>query len=123
MLAALVSFHVLVCLFIIGMVLVQSSQQGGMGGLFGGGASQTVFGSGTQTALGKATTVAGILFFAMCIMISFVVEKERSVIKMTEGVLQQTIQEQAAPKEEGAAPGKVAIPEAQAPAGNPPAEQ
>ncbi len=124
MLAAMLVVHVLICVFIIGVVLLQSSQQANLGGMFGGGASQTVFGSSTQTALGKATTVAAILFFVLCIGISFVIEKERSIIKMTESVRQEKIEEKVSPKEEGAAPGgQSAIPAAPASPQTPPPEQ
>ena len=110
MLTFMVVLHVLICMFIIGVVLLQATQQANMGGMFGGGASQTVFGSGTQTALGKATTVSAILFFATCLMISFIVEKERSLIKRSEVILQEKIQGQSAPKEEEAPAGGVSIP-------------
>lgn len=99
-LSALIVIHVLVCLFIIGLVLLQASQQANIGSMFGGGASQTVFGSGTQTALGKATTVSAILFFVLCLMIAFVVERDRSVIKRS-AVFQETVEGKTAPKEEG----------------------
>lgn len=105
--------HVLICLFIIAIVLLQATQQANMGGMFGGGASQTVFGSGTQTALGKATTIAAVLFFSTCLMISFMVEKNRSVIKREETVFQKEIEGQTAPKEEAGSPaGGAAVPEA-----------
>lgn len=108
----MIVIHVLICLFIVAVVLLQASQQANLGGMFGGGASQTVFGSGTQTALGKATTVAAILFFSTCLLISIMVEKERSLIKREEGVFQKEIEQQVAPKEEGApAAGGVSIPE------------
>lgn len=110
--------HVVVCFFIIGVVLLQANQQANIGSMFGGGASQTVFGSGTQSALGKATTVAAILFFSLCIMISFIVEKERSVIKRSE-VLEEKVQEQVAPKESGEPVGGVAIPQASQSGGTP----
>ena len=106
MLTTLIVLHVFICLFIVGVVLLQATQQANMGGMFGGGASQTVFGSGTQTALGKATTVAAVMFFSTCILISFVVEKERSVIKRSETILQEQLAEQTAPPEEPA-PGSL----------------
>ena len=101
MLTTLVTVHVLVCLFIIAVVLLQVNQQANIGSMFGGGSSQTVFGSGTQTALGKATTAAIVMFFLTCLAISFVVEKDRSVIKRSE-TLQEQVQEKVEPKEERA---------------------
>ncbi|MBI4178204.1 preprotein translocase subunit SecG [bacterium] len=103
MLTTFVAIHVLICLFMIGIILLQVSQQANIGSMFGGGASQTVFGSGTQTALGKATTVGAILFFCTCLLISFIIEKERSVIKHS-AVIQEQIEEKVAPKDDASSP-------------------
>jgi preprotein translocase subunit SecG len=55
--------HVLVCMVIVGLVLLQAGKGADIGSAFGGTGSQAVFGSmGTPTVLGKATTVAAILF-------------------------------------------------------------
>src|SRR5262245_23238582 len=59
----LIVVHVLVCLAIIGIVLLQAGKGADIGSAFGGGGSQAVFGSmGTPTILGKITTVVAILF-------------------------------------------------------------
>src|SRR3989338_11064662 len=117
-LTAMLVIHVVVCLFIIGVVLLQAPQQANIGSMFGGGASQTVFGSGTLPALVKATAVAAIVFFSTCLLISFVVERQRSLIKREEAVFQRQIKEQTAPKEAPATPGGV-----DNPAGIPPPTQ
>lgn len=52
---------VFVSLFLILLVMIQTGK-GGMGGVLGGGASQSVFGSSTADVLTKATRVAGVLF-------------------------------------------------------------
>ena len=58
-----VVIHVLVCLVIIGLVLLQSGKGADIGSAFGGGGSQAVFGSmGTPTVLGKLTTAVAIVF-------------------------------------------------------------
>lgn len=52
--------HVLVCLALVLVVLLQSSKGGGLAGAFGGGAENTVFGGrGAATVLSKATTIFG----------------------------------------------------------------
>jgi preprotein translocase subunit SecG len=59
----LIAVHVLVCLAIIGIVLLQAGKGADIGSAFGGGGSQAVFGSmGTPTILGKITTVVAIVF-------------------------------------------------------------
>jgi preprotein translocase subunit SecG len=47
--------HVLVALFLIGLVLMQKSSEQGVGAAFGGGMTETVFGAGTTTALVRMT--------------------------------------------------------------------
>jgi len=55
--------HVLVCLFMVVVVLLQSGKAADLAGAFGGMGSQTTFGPrGTATALSKATAIAAVLF-------------------------------------------------------------
>jgi preprotein translocase subunit SecG len=55
--------HVIVCLFLIVVVLLQSGQAADLAGAFGGMGSQTVFGPrGSATVLSRATTWAAIIF-------------------------------------------------------------
>jgi preprotein translocase subunit SecG len=60
---AVTTVHVVVCLILILVVLLQSGKAADLAGAFGGMGSQTVFGPrGTATVLSKATTVAAALF-------------------------------------------------------------
>ena len=55
--------HVIVCLFLIIVVLLQSGKAADLAGAFGGMGSQTAFGPrGAATVLSKATTTAAVLF-------------------------------------------------------------
>jgi len=55
--------HVLVCVFMVVVVLLQSGKAADLAGAFGGMGSQTTFGPrGTATALSKATAIAAVLF-------------------------------------------------------------
>lgn len=59
----LVVIHVIACLGIMGLVLLQAGKGADIGSAFGGAGSQAVFGSmGTPTILGKITTVMAIIF-------------------------------------------------------------
>lgn len=59
----LVFLHIAVCIVLIMVVLLQTGKGTDMGAAFGGGSSQTLFGSaGASTFLSKATTFAAVVF-------------------------------------------------------------
>jgi preprotein translocase subunit SecG len=59
----LIVIHVAVCVALIMIVLLQTGKGADMGAAFGGGSSQSLFGStGASTFLSKATTGAAIIF-------------------------------------------------------------
>ncbi len=63
MFTLVVILHVMACLIIIGLVLLQAGKGADIGSAFGGSGSQAVFGSmGTPTLLGKMTTGVAIAF-------------------------------------------------------------
>jgi preprotein translocase subunit SecG len=67
----LTTLHVIICLFLIIVVLLQSGKAADLAGAFGGMGSQTVFGPrGSATVLSKATTVAAILFMVTSLSLS-----------------------------------------------------
>jgi preprotein translocase subunit SecG len=62
MFTAVVILHIVACLFLIFVILIQSSKGAEMGAAFGG-SNQTLFGSrGAATFLSKVTTAAAIVF-------------------------------------------------------------
>ncbi len=65
--------HVIVCLFLMLTVLLQSGKGGGMGGAFGGGNAATVFGgSGASTFLRKLTASAATVFMATSMILAYI---------------------------------------------------
>jgi preprotein translocase subunit SecG len=76
MLILLTIIHVVVCLFLIGVVLLQSGKAADLAGAFGGMGSQTAFGPrGAATALSRATTVSAILFMVTSLSLSIVASR------------------------------------------------
>lgn len=64
--------HIVVCLALIMIVLLQTGKGADMGAAFGGGSSQTLFGStGASTFLSKATTVAAVVFMLTSLMLAY----------------------------------------------------
>lgn len=65
------TLHVIVCLFLVIVVLLQSGKAADLAGAFGGMGSQTAFGPrGAATVLSKATTIAAVLFMVSSLTLS-----------------------------------------------------
>jgi preprotein translocase subunit SecG len=63
--------HILVCIILIFVVLLQAGKGANMGAAFGG-SSQTIFGSsGAGTFLGKMTTVVAAVFMLTSLTLSY----------------------------------------------------
>ncbi|MGA2516502.1 MAG: preprotein translocase subunit SecG [Thermodesulfobacteriota bacterium] len=76
----IVVVHVLVCIALILIVLLQAGKGAEMGAAFGG-ASQTIFGSaGAMGFLSKLTTVAAIIFMLTSLLLTFSSTKRASTI-------------------------------------------
>ena len=72
--------HVLVSLGLIGLIMIQQGKGAEAGASFGGGASQTVFGSqGSGNFLTKMTKYLAIIFFTTSISLA-VIAKQRSEV-------------------------------------------
>src|SRR5882762_2224943 len=64
--------HVIVSIFLILTVLLQSGKGGGMGAAFGGGNAATVFGgSGASSFLKRLTAGAGVIFMMTSMVLAF----------------------------------------------------
>jgi preprotein translocase subunit SecG len=73
LIALLTILHVMICIGLIMVVLMQSAKGEGLAGAFGGsGITGAVFGGrGAATFLSKATTVLAIAFFLSSLFLSF----------------------------------------------------
>jgi preprotein translocase subunit SecG len=68
--------HIIVCLFLIIVVLLQSGKAADLAGAFGGMGSQTAFGPrGAATVLSKATTIAAALFMVTSLGLSILASR------------------------------------------------
>src|SRR5690242_18348923 len=98
----LTTIHVIVCIFLAVVVLLQSGKAADLAGAFGGMGSQTVFGPrGTATVLSKATTVAAALFMITALVL-VIMDNNRapstgSVLERRHAQQQQTKPVQKAP--------------------------
>jgi preprotein translocase subunit SecG len=79
--------HVIVCLFLIAVVLLQSGKSGDLAAAFGGQGSQTAFGPrGAATVLTKATTWSAIIFMVTSITLSIFASRRSGPASVLSGV-------------------------------------
>ena len=110
--------HVLACLFLIVVVLLQRGKGAEMGAMFGAGAGSTVFGSrGAANFLTRMTTAAAVVFMVTSLTLAYLADDGASDT-LFEGEAPAATQDPAF-GEPPAAPG--AFEEVPAPAETPPA--
>jgi len=98
----IVVLHILVCIALILIVLLQAGKGAEMGAAFGG-ASQTIFGSaGAMGFLSKLTTVAAVIFMITSLLLTFsstkrasTIMKERTAPSVPEAPSEMPVQPQA----------------------------
>ena len=84
MVILLIIVHVVVCLFLIGVVLLQQGKSSDLAGAFGGQGSQTAFGPrGAANLLTRLTTWSAVLFMLTSVGLTVVMSRNsahRSVL-------------------------------------------
>src|SRR6056297_2412990 len=94
----LLILHILVCLSLIGIVLLQGGKGAEIGATFGAGASQTIFGaSGGQSFVAKMTTGAAVIFMLTSLSLAMFWGQPGSESVMPSQVVPPQAQQQAAP--------------------------
>ena len=98
------TLHVIVCVILVLVVLLQSGRGADLAGAFGGGATQTAFGSrGPASFLSKMTTVAAIVFMVTSVGLSLISTKTEA-----KSVL-ETTKQQATPVKKAPAPASAPV--------------
>src|SRR6202166_4477566 len=79
--------HVIVCLFLIIVVLLQSGKAGDISAAFGGQGSQAAFGPrGAATTLTRATTLSAVVFMLTSVTLSIYAIKHGGPSSVLQGV-------------------------------------
>lgn len=105
--------HVVVCLFLIVVVLLQSGKAADLAGAFGGMGSQTAFGPrGSATLLSKATTISAVIFMVTSLGLSILATRGAG---LGTSVLEDTSAPKSAPTKSVPVQVPPAIPGTQAP--------
>ena len=104
LLATLTFIHVVVCVFLIIVVLLQSGKAADLAGAFGGMGSQTAFGPrGSATLLSKATTASAVVFMITSLSLSILATRGAGSVGGTT-VLDKAKAPVSAPAKTGQAP-------------------
>jgi preprotein translocase subunit SecG len=111
---------ILVSIFLVLIVLMQKSKDGGMGAALGGGAAEAAFGAETNNVLVQATKYSAILFFVLAFVLYLGRIYERTHANAAAGKALPAIAAPAAPAPAAAAAAPAAAPAATS--ATPPAE-
>jgi preprotein translocase subunit SecG len=94
--ALLVTLHIVVCLVLVIVIMLQSGSAADLAGAFGGAGSQTAFGPrGAATFLSHATTWCAIVFMMTSLTLS--VKRTPNDVSGTGSILEQTQKSGTAP--------------------------
>ncbi|MFA7344831.1 MAG: preprotein translocase subunit SecG [Terrimicrobiaceae bacterium] len=117
----LIAVHLVVCVLIVFVVLMQRPRSEGLGAAFGGGMTENLFGAQTTHVLAKLTTWLAAAFFGITLLLSILTSKSSSAkTSIQETLLAAPIpQASAAPSASPAAVPLEATPSAPAPAASP----
>jgi preprotein translocase subunit SecG len=81
------TIHVIVCLILIGVVLLQQGKSADLAGAFGGQGSQTAFGPrGAANLLTKVTTWAAIVFMFTSIGLTVLIQRSSGSRSVLSGI-------------------------------------
>ena len=74
----LLTVHVIVCLLLVLVVLMQLPRSEGLGAAFGGTVTDNIFGAQTTHVLAKFTVWLGVAFFAITLMLAIAYSRRES---------------------------------------------
>ena len=78
---AIIAVHILACLFLIGVVLLQQGKSQDLASAFGGGGTQTAFGPrGSANVLSRATTILAGVFMVTSLSLSIVRPRSSTIL-------------------------------------------
>jgi preprotein translocase subunit SecG len=78
---SVIVLHVIACLFLIGVVLLQQGKGQDLASAFGGGGTQTAFGPrGSANVLSRATTILAVVFMITSLALTILRPGNRSVL-------------------------------------------
>lgn len=114
------TLHVVACLFLIAVVLLQQGKGQDLASAFGGGGSQAAFGPrGSATVLSRATTILAGLFMVTSLTLSVLRYRESSILDTVKAPAAAPSPSASASPDAGAGTAPSAAPSAAPPAAVP----
>jgi preprotein translocase subunit SecG len=109
----IITLHIVACLFLVAVVLLQQGKGQDLASAFGGGGTQTAFGPrGSATVLSRATTILAGVFMVTSLALSLMKPVRSGVLDQVPAATRPTPAATAAPRTAPTLP-------AEAPAGTP----
>ena len=85
-----IAIHVIVSLVLIAVILLQAGRGGGLSDTFGGGSTQTLFGTKTSVFLTRATAASAIIYILTCLSLA-VMTSHRGRSPISSGAMRMPI--------------------------------
>ena len=86
-----ITIHVIVSLILIAVILLQAGRGGGLSESFGGGSTQTIFGTKTNVFLTRATAASAVIYIITCLTLAVMTSsKGRSLVAKEGGMMSTT---------------------------------
>jgi len=96
-----VALHILLCILLVLIILLQPGKGGDVGAAFGGGGTSSMFGPrGPANLLSRATTVVAVLFMVTSVSLSIYSNRSRQQDADISGALERLQQEELQKKPE-----------------------
>ncbi len=115
--ALVLTLHVIVCLFLVGIVLIQGGKGASLSASFGMGGSSSAFGARTDSFMTKLTSGAAIVFVVTSIVLTYLASRTGSLSQTLNvedrvgSTATSTPEPTAVPAESGVVDGGTATPE------------
>ena len=105
--AVITVLHIVVCIFMIAVILLQRGKGAEGGAVFGGGGSSTVFGSrGAGNFLTKLTTASAVIIMATSLALSYLNTTDGGDQLFSDGIEEEAVAEESLFEEVGSVPAE-----------------